>query len=162
MTEGVTFEGVKTEGPTEKLIPLYDPAIKERVFSRGELQPEDLLIFVHEKLLERVVLHCCRHRRTEVGGVLVGGYHIYNLGESQPVSLSDLIGSIEEALGKEALINRLPPQPGDVQSTYADVSLARQELGYQPATDLKTGLAKFVAWLRAEPAHTERQSLAAD
>ncbi|MFQ5491512.1 MAG: NAD-dependent epimerase/dehydratase family protein [Phycisphaerae bacterium] len=77
------------------------------------------------------------------------GYHIYNLGHSQPVGLSDLIAAIEEALGKKAMIQRLPPQPGDVETTYADVSLARRELGYEPSTSLASGLERFVSWFRA-------------
>ncbi len=89
-----------------------------------------------------------------VVGVLRGidrcdGYHIYNLGESRPVSLTDLIQAIESALGKKAIIERLPPQPGDVQRTDADVTLAGTELGYHPTTNLKEGLNRFVAWLRS-------------
>lgn len=80
----------------------------------------------------------------------VGGFRIYNLGESRPVSLSDLIAALERALGKKAIIERLPPQPGDVDQTFADVSLARKELGYDPHTDIDTGLARFVTWLRGE------------
>jgi UDP-glucuronate 4-epimerase len=79
-----------------------------------------------------------------------GGYRIYNLGESRPVTLTHLIVALEAALGKQAVINRLPPQPGDVERTYADISLAGQELGYRPATRLEDGLARFVAWLRGE------------
>lgn len=79
------------------------------------------------------------------------GYRIYNLGESQPVSLRDLIAGIEKALGKKAIIDRKPLQPGDVDKTYADVSLAMRELGYRPSTPLEVGLAKFVAWLRSQP-----------
>lgn len=78
------------------------------------------------------------------------GYRVYNLGNSNPVSLSDLIAAIEAALGKKAVIRRLPPQPGDVDRTFADVTLAREELGYTPRTDLRTGLARFVAWLREQ------------
>ena len=74
------------------------------------------------------------------------GYHIYNLGESEPISLSELIARLEETLGRTAIIDRQPLQPGDVNRTFADVSLARQELGYQPSTDLRTGLARFVEW----------------
>jgi UDP-glucuronate 4-epimerase len=79
-----------------------------------------------------------------------GGYKIYNLGNSSPVSLADLVAGIEAALGKKALIERLGTQPGDVERTYADVSRARAELGYEPRTDLKTGLSRFVTWLRQE------------
>jgi len=77
-------------------------------------------------------------------------YNIYNLGESQPVSLNDLIAMLERALGKKAGIDRQPLQPGDVCRTYADVTLARHELGYRPSTDLSTGLARFVDWFRTE------------
>lgn len=77
------------------------------------------------------------------------GFHIYNLGESRPVSLSDLIAAIERAIGKKAIVDRQPLQPGDVDQTYADVSLARAELGYEPTTDIDTGLAQFVKWYRA-------------
>lgn len=76
------------------------------------------------------------------------GYHIYNLGESQPVSVRELIELLEAALGKKAVIDRQPLQPGDVDRTYADVTLARAELGYEPRTDMPTGLARFVTWLR--------------
>ncbi len=78
------------------------------------------------------------------------GYHIYNLGESQPVSLSDLIAAIETALGKKAVIQRLPPQPGDVDRTYADISRAKAEIGYQPRTALAEGLPRFVEWFREQ------------
>jgi UDP-glucuronate 4-epimerase len=76
------------------------------------------------------------------------GYRIYNLGESRPVRLDDLIAAIENALGKKAVINRLPVQHGDVQQTYADVSRAEKELGYEPKTQITDGLAAFVRWLR--------------
>ena len=78
------------------------------------------------------------------------GYAIYNLGESQPVSVNDLIASLEETLGKKAVVDFQPRQPGDVDRTYADVTLARRELGYQPSTDLGTGLKRFVEWFRGK------------
>jgi UDP-glucuronate 4-epimerase len=76
------------------------------------------------------------------------GYEIYNLGESRPVRLDELIREIEKALGKKAVINRLPMQPGDVYQTYADVTKAKEDLGYEPTTELADGLAKFVKWFR--------------
>lgn len=77
------------------------------------------------------------------------GYHLYNLGEAKPVSVNDLVAALETALGRKAAVERFPPQPGDVDRTYADISLAQRELGYQPSTDIAAGLARFVEWLRA-------------
>jgi len=77
-------------------------------------------------------------------------YEIYNLGESRPVSVNGLIHELEIALGKKAVITHLPLQPGDVERTYADVTKAERDLGYRPSTDIRTGLAAFVAWLREE------------
>jgi len=76
------------------------------------------------------------------------GFNIYNLGESRPIMVNDLIAEIEKALGKKAIKEYLPPQPGDVERTYADVTKAIRELGYNPATTIQAGLAEFVAWLR--------------
>jgi len=78
------------------------------------------------------------------------GYDIYNLGESQPICVNDLISELEDALGKKAIRNHLPLQPGDVDRTYADVARAEKELGYRRTTDIRTGLAQFVAWLRQD------------
>jgi UDP-glucuronate 4-epimerase len=76
------------------------------------------------------------------------GHHLYNLGNSDPVELLRLVEMLGEALGKTPSVRRLPEQPGDVRQTYADISLARAELGYRPATPLAEGLARFVDWYR--------------
>jgi len=73
-------------------------------------------------------------------------YDIFNLGESETIRLKDLISAIENALGKKAKINRLPEQPGDMPLTCADISKARQLLGYNPTTKLSEGLPKFIEW----------------
>jgi UDP-glucuronate 4-epimerase len=78
-------------------------------------------------------------------------YEIYNLGESQPISVNDLVTELEHALGKKAARQYLPLQPGDVDRTYADVAKAETCLGYKPSTDIRAGLAHFVAWLRQNP-----------
>lgn len=79
------------------------------------------------------------------------GFNIYNLGESQPITVNDLIAEIENALGKKAVQENLPPQPGDVERTYADVTRAANDLGYKPSTSIRDGLEKFTAWLRKDP-----------
>jgi UDP-glucuronate 4-epimerase len=78
------------------------------------------------------------------------GHHLYNLGESQPVSVNALIAELEAALGKKARRQTLSLQPGDVDRTFADVTRARQDLGYRPKTPLQGGLRRFVEWFRQE------------
>jgi len=74
------------------------------------------------------------------------GYDIFNLGESQTVTLSRLIELLEAALGKKAMIDRQPTQPGDVPITFADVSKAWAKLGYDPEVKIAQGIPKFVEW----------------
>jgi UDP-glucuronate 4-epimerase len=76
------------------------------------------------------------------------GYDIFNLGESQTVKLSELIALIENALGKKAVIDRQPMQPGDVPITFADISKAREKLGYNPQVKAAKGIPLFVDWFR--------------
>jgi UDP-glucuronate 4-epimerase len=73
-------------------------------------------------------------------------FDIFNLGESETIRLQDLIGAIENALGKKAKINRLPEQAGDMPLTCADISKARKLLGYNPTTRFSDGLPRFIDW----------------
>jgi UDP-glucuronate 4-epimerase len=74
------------------------------------------------------------------------GYEIFNLGESQTIKLSRLIELLELALGRKAQLDRQPPQPGDVPITFADISKARAQLGYDPHTKIEQGIPLFVDW----------------
>jgi UDP-glucuronate 4-epimerase len=73
-------------------------------------------------------------------------FDIFNLGNAHPVDLTTLISTIEGALGKQALIRRLPLQAGDVPITYADISKAKRVLGYSPSTPFEEGVGNFVRW----------------
>ena len=73
-------------------------------------------------------------------------YEIFNLGNSNPVTLNEMIKTIEKVLNKKAKIKQLPMQPGDVDITYADISKARNIIGYEPKMDFKIGVEKFVEW----------------
>jgi len=75
-------------------------------------------------------------------------FTIYNLGHSHPITVNDLIAEIEKALGKKAVKEYLPPQPGDVEKTYADITKAAKDLSYNPSTTIQAGLLKFIVWLR--------------
>lgn len=76
------------------------------------------------------------------------GYQIFNLGESDTVTLSRLIELLEEALGQKAIIDRQPLQPGDVPLTCADISKARAQLGYRPSVRIEQGIPRFVDWFQ--------------
>ena len=75
-------------------------------------------------------------------------YEIFNLGESQTISLSRMIKTIEDSLGKKAKKEILPLQPGDVDKTFADISKAQKMLGYDPKTNFADGIDKFVEWVK--------------
>ena len=78
------------------------------------------------------------------------GFDVFNLGESQTVKLSYLIELLENALGKKAVLDRQPPQPGDVPITFANIAKARAKLGYNPTVKIEEGIPKFVEWFRAQ------------
>jgi UDP-glucuronate 4-epimerase len=77
-------------------------------------------------------------------------YEVINLGNHRTVSLSEMIATLEEALGSKAKVIREPAQPGDVPITYADIAKARELLGYDPQFPFPEGIRHFVAWLRSE------------
>ena len=79
-------------------------------------------------------------------GTSLAPWRVYNIGNNQPVELMDYIGAIEKALGKTAIKELLPIQPGDVPDTYADVSDLVEQFHYQPATKVKDGIQRFVNW----------------
>ena len=75
-------------------------------------------------------------------------YEILNLGESEPITLNQMIGTIEKVLNKKAKINRLPMQPGDVDRTYADITKAKKLIDYKPKTSFEQGILNFYNWYK--------------
>ena len=75
-------------------------------------------------------------------------WRVYNIGNNQPVVLLDYIAALEQAIGKKAEMELLPPQAGDLHDTFADVSELVQEFDYQPATPVTEGVQRFVDWYR--------------
>lgn len=73
-------------------------------------------------------------------------YEIFNLGESEVITLNEMVETIEQEIGKDSKKKMLPMQPGDVQKTNADISKAREYIGYKPSTGFRSGIKKFVEW----------------
>jgi UDP-glucuronate 4-epimerase len=91
--------------------------------------------------VEQAVEHLAEHEEV---------FEIVNIGESRTVSLSEMIRVVAEELGVEPVVDRQPLQPGDVPRTSADVTRARQLLGYDPRTPFREGVRRFVEWFREE------------
>ncbi|MCG8616208.1 MAG: capsular biosynthesis protein CpsI, partial [Desulfobacterales bacterium] len=72
-----------------------------------------------------------------------------NIGNNQPVALMDFVHAIEDAIGKKAVIDYLPMQPGDVPATYADVNDLIADTGFKPSTPVPEGINNFVEWYKS-------------
>ncbi|WP_404362139.1 NAD-dependent epimerase [Marinobacter sp.] len=81
-------------------------------------------------------------------GTSLAPYRLYNIGSNNPVELSRFIEIIEERVGRKAVKNLLPMQPGDVPATYANVDDLMEDVGYTPATPVEEGISRFVDWYR--------------
>ncbi|MBX3385210.1 MAG: epimerase, partial [Phycisphaeraceae bacterium] len=79
------------------------------------------------------------------------GYRVWNLGGSDPVTLADMVATIERVVGRKAEVQRLPSQPGDVERTFADLTRSAAELGYRPSTPFEVGVRKQWEWIKASP-----------
>jgi UDP-glucuronate 4-epimerase len=130
----------RPEMAIHKFTRLIDQGKKVPMFGDGSSRRDYTYI---DDLIDGILGVIQRHR----------GYEIYNLGESRTTSLKELIRLIEEALGKKADIEILESQPGDVSTTYADISKARQRLGYQPRFTMEEGIQRFVEWYKREKNH---------
>jgi len=76
----------------------------------------------------------------------LNGYDIFNIGESKTITLSKMVSVLENVLGKKAILEKLPLQPGDVQRTYADISKAQRKLNYSPSFPFEKGIEEFINW----------------
>jgi UDP-glucuronate 4-epimerase len=75
-------------------------------------------------------------------------WRIYNIGNNKPIELMKYINILEKALGKKAIINFLPLQPGDISNTYADISALKENFNYTPSTKVTEGINNFVNWYK--------------
>jgi UDP-glucuronate 4-epimerase len=81
-------------------------------------------------------------------GASAAPYRIYNIGNNRPVPLLRLVEVLETCLGRKAVMNLLPMQPGDAPETFADIDDLVRDVGFQPSTPIEEGIARFVQWYR--------------
>lgn len=75
-------------------------------------------------------------------------YKLYNIGNNNPVNLLDFIHTLEDVIGKKAILEKMPMQKGDMYETYANIDSLIADTGYKPAVDIRTGLTRFVEWYK--------------
>jgi len=118
------------------------------VFNHGEMRRDFTYI---DDIVAGVVASLDRPPADD-GVIKPGGSHaphsVYNLGNSRPEELRRMIAVIEQACGREARLELLPMQAGDVPETYADIADAQRDLDFRPATAIEAGIPRFVDWLR--------------
>jgi UDP-glucuronate 4-epimerase len=122
------------------------------VFNYGQMKRDftyiDDVVEVVLRLLEKVPGSDGTPENRDNMGIARAPYQIYNVGNNNPVALLDFIRALETAIGKEAKLNLLPPQPGDVPSTWADIDDLSRDIGFRPQTPLDEGIRRFVDWFR--------------
>ena len=123
------------------------------VFNHGAMQRDftfvDDIVEGVVRVLDRVATPAAGYRAEQPdSGTSSAPFRVFNIGNHNPVPLMDFIACIEDALGMKAQKNLLPLQDGDVPSTYADVDALRDWVGFTPATEIRSGIERFVAWYR--------------
>ncbi|PKB19178.1 UDP-glucuronate 4-epimerase [Novosphingobium kunmingense] len=119
------------------------------VFNHGDMYRD----FTYIDDIVSGVIACLDHPPADDGAEKAGGsvkpHALYNIGNSRSEHLMTVIGLLEEACGRKAVLDMLPMQPGDVHRTYADISAIQADLGYAPITGIEVGVPAFVDWYRA-------------
>jgi UDP-glucuronate 4-epimerase len=118
------------------------------VYNHGQMQRDFTFVDDVVEGIIRLIDNPPAVAATLTGTTIRAPHMIYNIGNHTPVELGDFITMIEQLVGRKAIRNLLPMQPGDVPATYADVSRLAQVTGFEPRTHLATGLAHFVRWYR--------------
>lgn len=136
--------------------PWYRPDMALFLFTKAIMAGTPIKLFNHGKMqrdftyvddVTRAILRLIDHvpRSGEGGGA---PSRIYNIGNNRPEELMDVVTVLEKTLGREALREMLPMQPGDVLATYADIADLTRDVGFRPETSIEDGIREFVAWYR--------------
>lgn len=121
------------------------------IFTKNILEGRSIPVFNHGNMRRNFTyvadivagtVACAKSSRTP------GEQHVYNIGNDKSESLMEYIQTIETCLGKKAVIDFLPMQPGDVKETIADISASTCDFGFEPKTDIKDGIPQFINWYK--------------
>jgi UDP-glucuronate 4-epimerase len=115
-----------------------------RLFNHGRMRRD----FTHIDDAARAVLQLVDQAPRDGGEVAGAPARIYNIGNNRPEELTHVVAVLERQLGRAAVTEMLPMQPGDVTDTFADVAELMRDTGFKPQTSIEDGLADFVAWYR--------------
>lgn len=131
------------------------------IFTKKILAGEPIPVFNHGKMrrdftyiddIVTGIVSCADHPPQDDGTPKAGGsvapHRLYNIGNHRSEDLMRMIGLIEQACGREAKIEFLPLQPGDVAETFADISAIQRDLGFEPSTSIDEGVPRFISWYR--------------
>jgi UDP-glucuronate 4-epimerase len=132
-------------GRPDMAVFLFTKAILEgapiRLFNQGKMRRD----FTHIDDVRRIVLYLIDHIPVGAGSAPA---RVYNIGNQHPEDLMHVVALLEKALGRTAVKDMLPMQPGDVTETFADVASLMRDTGLKPETSIKEGIADFVTWYR--------------
>ncbi|HEU0309707.1 MAG TPA: GDP-mannose 4,6-dehydratase [Sphingomicrobium sp.] len=119
------------------------------IFNNGEMRRD----FTYIDDIVRGVLACIDGPPTDDGQVKAGGskgpHALYNIGNNRSEELMRMVGLLEQATGRKAVIDYQPMQPGDVKDTFADISAIQRDHGFQPTTRIDEGIPRFVEWFKS-------------
>jgi UDP-glucuronate 4-epimerase len=113
-----------------------------RVFNHGDMKRD----FTYIDDVVAGVMAALDHPPDVRGGA--APHRVYNIGNHRSEDLMHFIAVIEQAVGRKAVIQMAPMQPGDVKETYADITAIRRDLGFSPETPIDRGIPRFVEWYR--------------
>jgi UDP-glucuronate 4-epimerase len=115
-----------------------------KLFNHGRMRRD----FTHVDDVARIILRLVDHIPEAVGPAGGAPARVYNVGNEHPEELMYLVALLEKELGRAAVKDMLPMQPGDVTETFADVGDLMRDVGFRPQTSLEDGIRDFVAWYR--------------
>lgn len=113
-----------------------------RLFNNGDLYRDFTYV---DDIVEGINRLLCSPPKADENGTR---HKVYNIGNNHPVKLMEFVETLEQCLGKTAVKEYYPMQPGDVYRTYADISELERDFGFRPETKIKDGLGKFAEWYR--------------